>query len=88
MAPTKSRAPGDLTRLHWHGSGDDPYGGLDRFDRVVDLLWRDYGSSTDAVRIKHGYDRAGNRLWRGRKGDITDYRLPGLPKSVMSPFLC
>jgi len=37
---------------------------MDRFGRVTDLLWRDYGSSTDAVRIKHGYDRAGNRLWR------------------------
>ena len=46
------------------GTGDDPYSGLDRFDRVVDLLWRNYGTSTDAVRIQHGYDRAGNRLWR------------------------
>ncbi|MBI1900809.1 MAG: hypothetical protein HYS13_06825 [Planctomycetia bacterium] len=26
-----------------HGSGNDPYDGLDRFDRVIDLLWRDYG---------------------------------------------
>ncbi len=47
-----------------HGVGDDPYDGLDRFGRVVDLLWYDYGSSADAVRIKHGYDRASNRLWR------------------------
>src|SRR4029453_16005262 len=31
---------------------------------VQDLLWRNDGTSTDAVRIKHGYDRAGNRLWR------------------------
>ena len=46
------------------GAGGDPYDGLDRFDRVVDHLWRNYGSSTDAVRIKHGYDRSGNRLWR------------------------
>ena len=46
------------------GVGSDPYDGLDRFDRVVDHLWRNYGNSTDAVRIKHGYDRAGNRLWR------------------------
>lgn len=46
------------------GSGSDPYDGLDRFDRVVDLLWRDYGNSADVVRIKHGYDRASNRLWR------------------------
>jgi hypothetical protein len=46
------------------GSRSDPYDGLDRFDRVVDLLWRDYAHSTDIVWIKHGYDRAGNRLWR------------------------
>jgi len=46
------------------GTGSDPNDGLDRFDRVIDLLWRNYGTSTDAVRIKHGYDRAGNRLWR------------------------
>ena len=48
-----------------HGAGDDPHDGpVDRFGRITDLLWRDYGSSTDAVRIQHGYDRAGNRLWR------------------------
>jgi len=47
-----------------HGTGDDPFDGLDRFDRVIDLLWRDYGSSVDAERVKHGYDRASNRLWR------------------------
>jgi hypothetical protein len=47
-----------------HGSGNDPYDGLDRFGRVVDLLWRDYGASTDAERVKHGYDRASDRLWR------------------------
>ena len=47
-----------------HGAGDDPYDGMDRFGRVVDLFWRDYGSSSDAVRIQHGYDRAGNRLYR------------------------
>ena len=48
---------------------NDPYDGLDRFDRVVDLLWRNYNTSTDAARIQHGYDRAGNRLWReGQKG--------------------
>ena len=40
------------------------YAGLDEFGRVKDLLWHNYGSSQDVVRIKHGYDRAGNRLWR------------------------
>ena len=47
-----------------HGTGDDPYDGLDRFDRVVDLVWRDQSRGVDVERIKHGYDRAGNRLWR------------------------
>ncbi|MCD4728910.1 MAG: hypothetical protein K8R46_14725, partial [Pirellulales bacterium] len=47
-----------------HGAGDDPHDGLDRFGRTVDLLWYDYGSSADAVRIKHGCDLASNRLWR------------------------
>ena len=47
-----------------HGSGDDPYAGLDGFGRVVDLLWHNYNTSEDVVRIKHGYDRAGNRLYR------------------------
>ena len=40
------------------------YDGLDRFGRVKDLLWRDYGGSVDAVRIKHGYDYADNRVYR------------------------
>jgi RHS repeat-associated protein len=48
-----------------HGAGDDPYDGpMDHFGRVTDLLWRDYGGSADVVRIQHGYDREGNRLWR------------------------
>ena len=56
-----------------HGTGDDPNdGGFDRFDRVIDLLWRDYGSSTDAERIQHGYDRAGNRLWRRNPVDTNN----------------
>ena len=49
--------------------GDDPdtgdiYSGFDRFGRVKDNRWYDYGSSVDVDRIKYGYDRAGNRTWR------------------------
>ena len=48
-----------------HGAGNDPYDGpMDRFGRVTDLLWYDYGSSADLLRFKHGYDRASNRLYR------------------------
>src|SRR5207245_9215003 len=54
----------------------DSYRGLDVFSRVKDLIWVPSGSSsssssssssgpgTNLVRIQHGYDRAGNRLWR------------------------
>ena len=49
--------------------GDDPdtgdiYRGLDRFGRIKDSYWRDYGSSADVDRIKYGYDRNGNRTYR------------------------
>ncbi|NQV28345.1 MAG: hypothetical protein HQ518_28665, partial [Rhodopirellula sp.] len=49
--------------------GNDPdtgniYRGLDRFGRIVDSYWYDYGSSSDVDRIKYGYGRSGNRLWR------------------------
>ncbi len=50
------------------GSNDpdtgDIYSGLDRFGRVKDNRWYDYGASADADRIQYGYDRAGNRVWR------------------------
>ncbi|MBI1248152.1 RHS repeat-associated core domain-containing protein [bacterium] len=42
----------------------DIYSGLDRFGRVKDNRWYDYGSSADLERIKYGYDRASNRIWR------------------------
>jgi RHS repeat-associated protein len=55
-----------------HGTGSDPYDGpMDRFGRVTDLLWRDYGSSTDVLRVKHGYDRGSNRLYR-EEADTSD----------------
>ena len=49
--------------------GNDPdtgdiYQGLDRFARIKDCHWRNYGSSADVDRIKYGYDRSGSRLWR------------------------
>jgi RHS repeat-associated protein len=59
-----------------HGSGNDPYDGLDRFDRIVDMQWKccflggnssSSGSGCElelVERIKYGYDRASNRIWR------------------------
>jgi hypothetical protein len=37
-------------------------GALDRFGRIFDHAWKK--GSTDVVRIQHGYDRIGNRLYR------------------------
>lgn len=42
----------------------DIYSGLDRFGRVKDNRWYGYGALTDVDRIKYGYDRVGNRIWR------------------------
>lgn len=49
--------------------GNDPdtgdiYRGLDRFGRVKDSYWYDYGSSSDVDRIQYGYDRNSNRIYR------------------------
>ncbi|ADG66878.1 AmoP [Planctopirus limnophila DSM 3776] len=49
------------------GSSDDPdtgdiYTGLDRFGRIKDNRWHKGGMDLD--RIKYGYDRASNRIWR------------------------
>ena len=42
----------------------DIYWGLDNFGRTIDSRWFNTGSSADVDRIKYGYDRASNRLWR------------------------
>jgi hypothetical protein len=51
------------------GAGADPYDGVDRFGRIVDSRWYDYGSSADVDRIKYGYDRASNRTYRDQTCD-------------------
>lgn len=47
----------------------DIYWGLDRFDRVKDLLWYNTATSATVEEVKHGYDRAGNRMWRANLAD-------------------
>jgi len=37
-------------------------GALDRFGRIIDHAWEK--GATDIVRIQHGYDRVGNRMYR------------------------
>lgn len=44
------------------GDGGDQYRGWDRFGRVIDQRWLKGGSALE--RLKFGYDRASNRLWR------------------------
>ncbi|MDB5384527.1 MAG: repeat-associated core domain protein [Planctomycetaceae bacterium] len=49
--------------------GDDPdtgdiYRGFDRFGQIKDSYWYNYGTSTDAERIKYGYDSIGNPVYR------------------------
>jgi RHS repeat-associated protein len=46
------------------GTGVDPYAGIDQFGRIVDLRWRNPSTGQDVERVQHGYDMAGNRLWR------------------------
>ncbi|PQO40735.1 hypothetical protein [Blastopirellula marina] len=53
----------DLSETNDPDTGDI-YSGLDRFGRVKDNRWYDYGSSVDVDRTKYGYDRASNRIWR------------------------
>ncbi len=40
------------------------YASFDRFGRVVQQLWYDYGASTNRDKFTYGYDRASNRLYR------------------------
>ena len=60
--------------------------GLDSLNRVVDNLWRNYGTSTDADRIQYTYDRAGNRLSRENAvapgGNDELYRYDGVNRLV------
>ncbi len=44
--------------------GGDTYSGLDRFNRVVDQLWTNYGTSQTADEYQYGYDLSGDVLWQ------------------------
>ena len=56
---TEPSTPVDYTLAT--GTGSDPYDGLDRFGRIVQLLWQK--GSTKLVDYEYGYDRVGNRNW-------------------------
>jgi RHS repeat-associated protein len=47
------------------GSGNYPYDGWDRYDRVINALWQYYGGSpANREQVLYGFNRANNRLWR------------------------
>ncbi|MCL2711149.1 MAG: hypothetical protein FWE95_09745, partial [Planctomycetaceae bacterium] len=50
-------------------------GGIDRFGRIVDHAWKK--STTDLVRIQHGYDYASNRNYRKDMVSTTNSELYG-----------
>ncbi len=58
----------DLTAIKQSGesNGDagDQYTGFDRFGRVLDQRWLKTSDGTNRDRVKYGYDRDSNRLWR------------------------
>ena len=58
--------PTPQVKLDLHGGTPGTYTGLDRFGRVVNHPWINYGATPDedVARIQHGYDRNSNRLWR------------------------
>jgi len=59
--------PTPQVKLSLYAAGSPPtYPGLDRFGRVINHPWIDYGQTpnVDVARIQHGYDRNSNRLWR------------------------
>jgi RHS repeat-associated protein len=45
-------------------NGSGQITGLDRFGRVADQVWSDYGNSTTADEFKYGYDMSGNVAWK------------------------
>ncbi|MEM7314380.1 MAG: hypothetical protein AAF497_14630, partial [Planctomycetota bacterium] len=64
------------------GDAGDPYIGLDRFDRTVDMLWQKTGDQTALDHIQYGYNRASNRTWRKNlvapSGQDEAYKYDGL----------
>jgi hypothetical protein len=51
-------------KLDYFGGTSGTYAGFDRFNRIIDQRWYDYGASEDRDRFKYGYDRAANRTWK------------------------
>ena len=70
VTPIKTTYPQPGLALDYTVSGT-----LDRFNRITDHAWKK--GSTDVVRIQHGYDRVGNRLYRKDMVSTTNSELYG-----------
>ncbi len=51
-------------KLNYDSGTAGTYASFDRFGRVVQQLWYDYGASANRDKFTYGYDRASNRLYR------------------------
>jgi RHS repeat-associated protein len=56
--------PAPDVKLDYFQGTTGTYAGFDRYGRVKDQFWDGYNATSDVSRVKHGYDYAGNRLWR------------------------
>jgi len=54
----------DLVDLAAWAATPGTYAGLDRFGRIKQQWWRDYGAAADVDKLAYGYDRNSNRLYR------------------------
>ena len=64
----KEDYPEPDVRLDYDSGTTGEYAGFDRFGRVVNQLWYDYGASANRDQFTYGYDRASNRLYRENTG--------------------
>ncbi len=76
-------------KLDLWGGTTGAYSGLDRFNRVIDQLWTDYGADPDATldEFLYTYDRVGNRLSRDNALHAAfdeDYTYDGLDRLLTS----
>ena len=56
--------PEPSVRLDYDFGTPGEYSGFDRFGRIIDQRWYDYGAGEVRDQYRYGYDRASNRLYR------------------------
>jgi hypothetical protein len=78
--------------LDYTGTNND-FSKLDRFGRVADQVWNDYGATPDVVldRYTYTYDRVGNRMSRDNELHAAfdeDYTYDGLYRTIPGLLAC